>query len=98
MIDLATGWMVIRSVTEARADLVAYQVELAWRTKYQLRNDFIADRGKEFLSELKSMVTNDHGMPCYSISTRSPQANAIVKRVHQTIGNILCTFTIQKMV
>ena len=25
------------------------------------------------------------------------QANAIVDRVHQTIGNIICTFTIQKI-
>ena len=32
MIDPATGWIEINSVLEARADLVANQVELAWLT------------------------------------------------------------------
>ena len=31
-IDLVTGWIEKRSVLEARADLVANQVELAWST------------------------------------------------------------------
>ena len=34
MIDPATGWIEIRSVPEARADLVANQVELAWLIKH----------------------------------------------------------------
>ena len=33
MIDPATGWIEIRSVLEARADLVANQVELTWLTR-----------------------------------------------------------------
>ena len=33
MIDPATGWIEIHSVPEARADLVANQVELAWLTR-----------------------------------------------------------------
>ena len=51
MIDLATGWIEIRSVLEARADLVANQVELAWLTRYPMPNKFTVDRGKEFLAE-----------------------------------------------
>ena len=31
------------------------------------------------------------------ISMRKPQANAIVERLHQTIGNILQTLEVQKM-
>ena len=38
MIDPATGWIEICSVPEARADLVANQVELAWLTRYPLPN------------------------------------------------------------
>ena len=30
------------------------------------------------------------------ISVRNPQANITVERVHQTIRNIICTFTIQQ--
>ena len=43
------------------------------------------------------MMANDYGVPRNSISIRNPQANAIVERVHQTIDNIIHTFTIQQM-
>ena len=32
------------------------------------------------------------------ITSRNPKANAILERVHQTIGNILRTFKVQNMV
>ena len=97
MIDPATGWIEIHSVPEARADLVANQVELAWLTRYPLPNKITVDRGKEFLAEFNTMMANDYRIPCNSISVRNPQANAIVERVHQIIGNIICTFIIQEM-
>ena len=34
-------------------------------------------------------MANDYGIPCNSISVRNLQANAIVERVHLTIGNII---------
>ena len=43
------------------------------------------------------MMANDYRIPCNSISVRNPQANAIVERVHQTIGNIIHIFKIQQM-
>ena len=43
------------------------------------------------------MMANDDRIPFNSISVRNPQANAIVERVHQTIGNIIRTFKIQQM-
>ena len=43
------------------------------------------------------MMANDYGISCSPISVRNPQANAIVERVHQTIGNIIHTFKIQEM-
>ena len=97
MIDPATGWIEIRSVPEARADLVTHQVELAWLFRYPLPNKITVNRGKELLTECKIMMANDYRIPCNSISVRNPQANAIVERVHQTIGNIIRTFKIQEM-
>ena len=82
---------------ETRADLVANQVELAWLSRYPLPNIITVDIGKEFLAELKTMMANDYGIQCNSISVRNPQANAIVETVHQTIGNILRTYKIQQM-
>ena len=43
------------------------------------------------------MMANDYGIPCNSIRVRNPQADAIVERVYQTIGNIISTFKIQEM-
>ena len=97
MMDPATSWIEIRSVQEARLDLVPYQVELAWLTRYPLPNNFMIDRGKEFLADSKIITANDYGMLCGPISVRNPQANANVERVHQTIGNIIRTFKIQEM-
>ena len=97
MIDQATCWIVICSEPEARADLVANQVELAWLTRYPLPNKITVDRGKELLAKFKIMMANDYGIPCSPISVRNPQANAIVERVHQTIGNIIRAFKIQQM-
>ena len=62
MIDPATGWIEIHSVPEARVDLVANQVELAWLTRYPLPNKITIDRGKEFLAEFKIMMENDYGI------------------------------------
>ena len=79
---------------QVRTDLVANQKELAWLTRYPLHK-ITLDQGKELLAELKTMTTNDYEIPCNSISVRNPQANTIVERVHQTIGNTIRTFTIQ---
>jgi hypothetical protein len=52
----------------------------------------IFDRGSEFKAEVAKMVKNDYGCKLNPITTRNPQANAIIKRIHQTIGNMICTF------
>ena len=97
MIDPATGWIEIHSVPEAWADLAANGVELAWLTRYPLPNKITVDRGKELLAEFITIMKNDYGIPCNSISVRYPQANVIVEIVYQTIGNIIRTFQIQQM-
>ena len=98
LIDPATGWIEIKAVPSARADLVANQVELAWLTIYPLPEKVILDRGNEFLAEFKNLIENDYGIEIKPITTRNPQANTILERVHQTIGNIICTFKIKEMV
>ena len=54
------------------------------------------DRGKELLAEFKTMMANDYRISYCPIRTRNLQANAIVERVRQTIGNIIRAFTIQE--
>ena len=56
------------------------------------------DRGNEFLAEFREMIINDYSITVKPITSRNPQANAILERVHQTIGNIIRTFKVQNMV
>ena len=98
MIDQAIGWIEIRMVPSARADLVSNIVELAWLTRYPLPSKVIVDRGNELLAECKSMIQAEYGITVKPITSRNPQANSILERVHQTIGNIIRTFKVQDMV
>jgi hypothetical protein len=41
------------------------------------------------------MIKNDYGIKGTPIMVRNPQANAIVERVHQGIGNIIRTFELE---
>ena len=45
------------------------------------------DRGTEFMAEFSKMCQNDYGLKRKPITTRNPHSNAIIKRIHQTIGN-----------
>jgi hypothetical protein len=49
------------------------------------------------MTEFARMVKNDCGLKLKPVTTRNPQANAIIKHVHQTIGNIIRTFNLQAM-
>ena len=44
------------------------------------------------MAEVHEMLTNDYGCDVNRTTTRNPQANAIVERVHQTIGNMIRTW------
>ena len=93
MIDPATGWFEIREVPGTkRADVIANIVEQAWLTRYPWPQQVILDRGTEFLAEFATMVVQDYGIKRKPISKCNPQVNAIVECVHQTIGNMICTF------
>ena len=49
------------------------------------------DRGREFAAEVKDSLQNDYGAKRKLITTRNPQANAMVERVHQVVQNMICT-------
>jgi hypothetical protein len=41
------------------------------------------------------MIKHDYGIKGKPITVRNPQANAIVERIHQVIGNIIRTFELE---
>ena len=92
MFNPATGWFEIVEVPEKRADIVAGKLEQTWLTRYPWPQKCICDRGKEFMAEAQETLENEYGVHVNRITTRNPQANAIVERIHQTIGNMIRTF------
>ena len=48
--------------------------------------------------EFKTTIEANYGITIKPITLRNPQANSILERVHQTIGNIIRTFKVQDMV
>ena len=98
ILDPATGWIEIRTVPSARADLVSNVVELTWPTRYPLPSKVIVDHGNEFLVEFKIMIQVDYGIKVKAFTSRNPQTNSILERVHQTIGHIIRTYKVQDMV
>mmetsp|Transcript_17305 Transcript_17305/g.47261 ORF Transcript_17305/g.47261 Transcript_17305/m.47261 type:complete len:109 (-) Transcript_17305:3-329(-) len=44
------------------------------------------------MAEFADTVKNDYGIEKHPSSTKNPQSNAIIERIHQTIGNIIRTF------
>ena len=92
MIDPATGWFDMTAIKTKSADEIANKIEQTWLTKYPWPSKIILDRGTEFMKEVIPMLEQDYGITRRPITTHNPQANSILERAHQTIGNILRTF------
>ena len=96
MIDPATGWFEIHPYDDKKSITVANIVEQQWLSRYPWPTQVTFDRGSEFIGkDFRNMIKNDYGIKQKPITVRNPQANAIVERVHQTIGNIIRTFELQ---
>ena len=94
MIDPATGWFDMTAIKTKSADVIANKIEQTWLTKYPWPKKVILDRGTEFMKEVIPMLEQGYGITRRLITTRNPQANSILERAHQTIGNILRTFQV----
>jgi transposase InsO family protein len=96
MIDPASGWFEIHQYDDKRAITVANIAEQEWLSRYPWPTQITFDRGNKFIGhEFRHTVTHDYGIKCKPITVRNPQANAIVERIHQVIGNIIRTFDLE---
>jgi hypothetical protein len=87
----------VQQIENKTAAEVAGICEKTWFTRYSFPQRITLDRGTEFMAEFAKMVKDDYGLKIKAITTRDPQAYAIIECVHQTIGNIIHTFDVQTM-
>jgi hypothetical protein len=95
MIDPATGWFEMHQYDDKRAISIANIAEQQWFCRYPWPTEVIFDRGNEFMGHEFREMLDTYGAKHKPISARNPQANAIVERVHQVLGNIIRTFELE---
>ena len=96
--DPATGWFEMAQIPNKTAAETADITKKNWFTRYPLPQQIVFDRGTKFMAELAKMCHNDYGLKRKPITTRNPQSNATIERIHQTIGNIIRTFDVSNIV
>ena len=80
MIDPATGWLEIVEIDTKSAENIINVVDQAWLSRYPWPTKVISDRGGEFMKEFKQTLEDSYGITKRTITTRNPQANAILKK------------------
>ena len=95
MIDPVTGWFEIEEIPGKSADIVMDVLERTWLTRYPKPAEIIMDRGTEFMAEVRSSLQDDYGITHKNITTRNPQANAMVERAHQTVHNLIASLDLR---
>ena len=90
MIDTCTNLVEIKHTLSTTAEEGAHAVETGWLLHYPRPLKIITDQGPEFSTDFTSMC-NRHGVTHRPTTSRNPQANSIIERVHQTIRQVLRT-------
>jgi transposase InsO family protein len=62
---------------------------MLWINRYPWPQQVVMDRGREFMGDVISLLKNEYGINRRPITTRNPQANAMIERAHQTIHNMI---------
>jgi hypothetical protein len=98
-IDPATGWFEIAEVplddqTSAR---VSQLFDNVWLSRYPRPRKVLYDNGSEFKRNFQPLL-KDFAIKPTCTSIKNPQANAILERIHQVVGNMLKTMDLKNHV
>ena len=97
-IDPATGWFEMKQTKTKKADEVSNHVEQTWLARYPWPSYITFDGGPEFKKEFGDLLRTEYpSIKTKPSSKRNPQANAILERVHGTIGNMIRTFELDEI-
>jgi transposase InsO family protein len=91
VIDTVTNYPEIIRIRNKSTEEVITQFENAWLSRYPKPRYVIYDQGPEFKSYEFHRFLAKLGIDRRRSSVKNPQSNAIVERMHQTMGNILRT-------
>ena len=89
MINPSTGLLEMAQIPNKTAAEIAYITEKTWFTRYPIPQRIVFDRGTKFMVEFAKICQNDYVLKRKPTTTRNPQSNEIIEKIHQTIGNII---------
>ena len=95
MMDPATNWFEIAPITNPDSDSCQRAFDSCWLARYPRPQEVGFDNGKEF-KWLFAELCENFGIRQKPTTDYNPQANAILERVHQVLGNQLRTFELGK--
>ena len=94
MIDPVTGWFEIKAIIKPDAATVMDAFYEAWLCRYPRPEQIGFDNGSEF-KQVFSDTCNNYGIKQKPSTSHNPQANGILERIHQVVGNSLRTMELE---
>jgi len=95
-IDPASGWFEVAEVKGKKSVHISHLLHDTWLARYPRPERVIVDNGSEFKKDFRPLL-RDLGIKLKPTTVRNPQANAVLERVHQVLGNMLRTKNIREL-
>ena len=95
MIDPCMNLVEIKSTVTTTAKEALVAVENTWLARYPRPQKIVTDQGPEFSGDFSQMC-KDNGIEHSTSTSRNPQGNSLIERIHQTIGQVLRTVVAAK--
>jgi transposase InsO family protein len=89
IIDLSTHFMEIVALKNKESITVARSLDQVWLCRYPRPVDCLHDNGTEFVSAEFQELLQSYGIRSKLTTVKNPQANGILERTLQVIGNLL---------
>ena len=90
MIDAGSNLVEIKHALTDTAKEGAHAVENTWLSRYPKPLRIVTDQGPEFADEFTAMCERN-GIKHSTSTSRNPQGNSLIERIHQTTGQVLRT-------
>ena len=95
MIDLCTNLVEIKGTLSTTAKENADALINIWFARYPRPIRVVSDQGPEFSSEFTDAI-EELGIEHSTSSSRNPQGNSIIERIHQTIAQVIRTVCVAR--
>jgi transposase InsO family protein len=89
IIDPFTSWLEIVPILNKTSSHIADLIEQEWLRRYPRPSRIIYDKGGEFANQDFFTLCRKWNCKNEQITTKNPQANAIVERLHRIMGDML---------